>query len=294
MHSAGALRIGNRWRPGKGALKLVSMRVVRFWFLGWVFWFAQFGAEAQTSPDAGPSSVETRVRVAAASDLVFCLDELGRAFRARHPHRTIEVTPGSSGNLFAQIRQGAPYDLFLSADRLYPVRLIEAGAAVSNSLTTYAHGRLVLWTLKPDLPVTNGLTMLNRPDVRRVAIANPDHAPYGRAARDALQRAGLWGTVTNRLVLADNIAQTVQWVQSGAAEVGLVALSLVSAPQLQGVGRWWLLPEEAHSPLEQAAVLTLRGAGNPAAREFLEFLRGREAREVFERFGFRLPAAATE
>jgi molybdate transport system substrate-binding protein len=135
---------------------------------------------------------------------------------------------------------------------------------------------------------------LTRTDVRRVAIANPDHAPFGRAARDALQRAHLWGAVTNRPVLANNFAQTVQWVQSGAADVGLVALSLVSAPQLQGVGRWWLVPEEAHAPLEQAAVLTIRGAGNPAARRYLEFLRGREARRIFERFGFRLPAVDAE
>lgn len=267
------------------------MRVARFWILGWVFWLAPFVADAQTSPGAAAPSGETRVRIAAASDLVFCLDELVRVFGARQPDAKIEVMPGSSGNLFAQIRQGAPYDLFLSADRLYPVRLIEAEAAISNSLTAYAHGRLVLWTLKPDLPVTNGLSMLTLPDVRRVALANPDHAPYGRAARDALQRAGLWDAVTNRLVLADNIAQTVQWVQSGAADVGLVALSLVSAPQLQRVGRWWLVPEEAHAPLEQAAVLTRRGAENPAAREFLQFLRGREARAIFERFGFRLPVA---
>jgi molybdate transport system substrate-binding protein len=238
--------------------------------------------------DASPSPL----RIAAASDLVFCLDALNDAFRTAHPGAQVHVTPGSSGNLFAQIQQGAPFELFLSADRSYPLALIAAGSAESNSLTHYANGRLVLWTLKPEVTVTNGLSVLTQPAFRRLAIANPEHAPYGRAARDALQRAGLWNQVTNRLVLADNIAQAAQWVQTGAVDAGLVALSLVSAPKLQGVGTYWLLPDDRHAPLEQAAVLTRRGATNSVARAYLNFLRTPEARAIFDRYGFRLPTPA--
>lgn len=235
----------------------------------------------------------TPLRIAAASDLMFCLDALNDAFRTAHPGTQVQVTPGSSGNLFAQIQQGAPFDLFLSADRSYPLALIAAGAAESNSLTHYANGRLVLWTLKPEIAVTNGLPVLTQPTFRRLAIANPEHAPYGRAARDALQRAGLWNQVTNRLVLADNIAQAAQWVQTGAVDAGLVALSLVSAPKLKGVGAYWVLPEDSHAPLEQAAVLTRRGTTNAAARAYLNFLRTPKARSIFDQYGFRLPTPTT-
>lgn len=230
------------------------------------------------------------ISLAAASDLVFCLDALHAEYRRESPGTRLQVSTGSSGNFFAQIRHGAPYDVFLSADLRYPRELIAAGEAERDSLVLYAIGRLVLWTTQRGLDPADLRATARHPQVRRFAIANPAHAPYGRAAREALERAGVWEAVQAKLIFGENIAQTAQFVQKGGADAGLVALSLVLAPNLQGVGRWVEVPEDWHSPLEQGAVLTTRGAGNPAARAYLEFLRSAAAREIFHRYGFRLPA----
>jgi molybdate transport system substrate-binding protein len=229
------------------------------------------------------------IAVAAASDLVFCLEDLHARFQQANPRVSIMFTSGSSGNFFAQIQRGAPFDTFLSADMRFPRELAKSGQAVESSLTRYAVGRVVLWTTRSNIVVTNGLSVLTNAAVRRIAIANPDHAPYGRAAKAALEHEKLWDPVKDKLVLGENIAQTAQYVQSGNADVGLVALSLVSAPKLRNTGAWWLIPDGWHPALDQGAVLTTRGRDNPAARAYLEFLRSKEAREVFERHGFRLP-----
>lgn len=230
------------------------------------------------------------VAIAAASDLVFCLDALHDALRRQAPDLRLQVSTGSSGNFFAQIRQGAPFDVFLSADLRYPQQLIAAGAAEEKSLTRYAVGRLVLWTTRSDVALSALGDVVRHPGVRRFAIANPAHAPYGRAAREALEQAGAWDAVQPKLVRGENIAQTAQFVQTGSADAGIVALSLVLAPVLREVGRWIEIPADQHAPLEQAAVLTRRGAGNPAAVRYVAFLRSSEARAVFDRFGFRLPS----
>ncbi|MEI9960048.1 MAG: molybdate ABC transporter substrate-binding protein [Limisphaerales bacterium] len=196
---------------------------------------------------------------------------------------------GSSGNFFAQIQRGAPFDVFLSADASYPQKLIESKTADAASLTPYAVGRLVLWTMNTNLLVTDGLNVLTNVSVRKIAIASPEHAPYGRAAKAALESVKLWEPLQPKIVLGENIAQTAQFVQTGNADAGLIALSLVSAPKLKNVGRWWLVPETLHPRLEQAAVLTMQGAENPDARAYLEFLRSPAARKVFDQFGFRLP-----
>ena len=230
------------------------------------------------------------VSIAAASDLVFCLEELNRQFTNSHPGVTLKTSTGSSGNFFAQIRNGAPFDVFLSADMSYPKELIKAGAAEESSLFQYAVGRLALWTANTNLALTNGLLALRNPAVKRIAIANPEHAPYGRAARDALRHAGLWDALQPRLVFGENISQTAQFVQSGNADAGIVALSLVLSPKLANVGRWTPVPPETHPPLEQGAVLTLRGKDNSAARAYLKFLQSGQAREIFDRYGFRMPS----
>ena len=227
--------------------------------------------------------------IAAASDLVFCLEELNRQFTNSHPGVTLKTSIGSSGNFFAQIKNGAPFDLFLSADMSYPKELIKAGAAEESSLFQYAIGRLALWTMNTNLALTNGLRVLRDPAVKRVAIANPEHAPYGRAAREALRHTGLWDGLQSKLVLGDNISQTAQFVQSGNADAGIVALSLVLSPKLTNVGRWVHVPSDTHPPLEQGAVLTRRGKDNTAARDYLKFLQSGKAREIFDRYGFRLP-----
>ncbi len=232
-----------------------------------------------------------RVSIAAASDLVFCLEALHAEFIKAEPGTVMQVATGSSGNFHAQIRNGAPYDVFLSADLRYPRALITAGAADESSLTLYAIGRIVVWTLRPDLDLESLASIVRNPLVRRFAIANPDHAPYGLAAHQALEASGLLNEVRPRLVLGENISQTAQFVQTGNADAGIVAMSLVLAPALAGQGRWMELPADLHAPLEQGAVLTTRGAANPAARRYLEFLRSPAARAIFERYGFRLPAA---
>ena len=245
------------------------------------------GADAKAASENG--SRRGRLHVAAASDLVYCLEALQVAYSGLAPDVDVTVSTGSSGNFFAQIRHGAPYDVFLSADIRYPRALVDAGLAKGETLRTYAIGRLVLWSTRPEIEVAQGLTSLGSERVRRVAIAQPEHAPYGRAARQVFERSGLWTAVQRKLVLGENIAQTAQFIQTGHADVGLVALSLVRAPRLRGIGRYWLVPDDLHEPLEQAVVLTRRGAANPAAVEFIAFLSKPTAREIFERFGFSLP-----
>lgn len=230
------------------------------------------------------------VAVAAASDLVFVLEELNHAFSQTHPESSVRVSTGASGSLFAQLRQGAPFDVFLSADHEFPRELARLGLADTNTLFTYAIGHLVLWTTRTNVPVEQGLSILTNDAIRRVAIANPLTAPYGRAARAALTNAGVWPVVEPRLVIGENIAQTAQFVQTGAVDAGLVGLSLVTAPRLRGVGRWWPVPEATHPRLEQGGILTQRGATNETAKAYLDFLRSPAARVIFDRYGFR-PAA---
>lgn len=227
--------------------------------------------------------------VAAAADLEFCLVSLNRVFRKAHPAVDVKVTTGSSGNLFAQIRNGAPYDVFLAADVAYPHKLMEDGDAVRGSLTPYAVGRVAVWTLKPGLDVKQGVRMLTDPAVGRVAIADPAHAPYGRAAKQALEHVGLWSQVRPKLVMGENISQTAQFVQAGGADAGIIALSLLLSPQLKGKGRFELIPESFHSRLMQAAVITKLGGNHPGSRDYLAFLKTPMARNVFISFGFVLP-----
>ena len=230
--------------------------------------------------------------IAAAADLVFCLDALDAEFKKAHPDADLKVSSGSSGNFFAQIQNGAPFDVFLSADMKYPRDLAQAGQADAKTLTPYALGRIVLWTTRPDVDVSGGLGSLTGERIKKIAIANPDHAPYGRAAKEALEHEKLWAAVQSKLVLGENIAQTAQFVQTGNADAGIVALSLVLAPATKGIGKYVEIPDAFHTPLEQGLVITKHGTGNPLAAEYLEFLRSKAARTIFDTYGFRLPPAA--
>ena len=229
------------------------------------------------------------VTVAAASDLVYCVEQLNTAFARIRPTADVTTSVGSSGTFFAQIRNGAPFDVYLSADMNFPRRLIAEKAADANSLTPYAIGRIVVWTMRPDLDISAGIRSLASPAVSRIAIANPEHAPYGQAAKAAMQNAGIWKDVESKVVTAQNIAQARQFVQTGNAEIGIIALSLAMAPAMKGIGQYVLVPEEAHPRLEQGAVLTNQGAQNPAARAYMDFLKSRQARLIFEKYGFVLP-----
>jgi len=227
--------------------------------------------------------------IAAAADLTLCLDDLNAAFKKSHPEADLKSTTGSSGNFLAQIKNGAPFDVFLSADMSYPRELVKSGQADEASLTLYATGHIVLWSTNPAVDVSKGLTVLNSEAVKKFAIANPDVAPYGRAAKAALQSAGLWQQVQPKLVSGENIAQTAQFVQSGNVDAGIVALSFVLSPKVVGTGKYYRIAEDQYPVLEQGAVITSKGAANPLARAYIDFLRSPEARAVFDRYGFLLP-----
>ena len=229
------------------------------------------------------------VSVAAASNLLYALDALHAAFAKSAPDIALTVATGASGNLVAQIKNGAPYDVFLSADLDYPQALVASGQAVAASLTTFATGRLVLWTTRPasDLPLTSIAATVRDPAVKKLAVANRDTAPYGRAARQALDRLGLTSAAQPKLVTGENVTQTAQFVETGGADAGFVALSLVLSPRLKDRGRWLEVPAELHDPLAHGAILTLRGATNPSARRYLEFLRSEPAQKILRDFGYR-------
>jgi molybdate transport system substrate-binding protein len=227
-----------------------------------------------------------RVRVAAASDLQFALDEVIRQFAGRHPSVRVEPTYGSSGNFHAQLRQRAPFDLFLSADMSYARDLVARGVGQERDLFAYAVGRLVVWVPNGSAlrPERDGLRALL--SAKRVAIGNPRHAPYGRAAEAALRNAGVWRALEPRLVLAENIAQAAQFVQSGAADAGLVARSLTAAPSMRAAGRFWEVPADAYPALVQGGLVLPWAASRDSTLQLRDFLIGPGGRAVLSAFGF--------
>lgn len=235
---------------------------------------------------AGAGRAET-ITVAAAADLKFAMDEIVTAFEAAHPGDRIEVVYGSSGKFHTQIQQGAPYDLFFSAD-VDLARHLAANGFAASEVEPYAIGRLVLWSATLDATRMTLESLLD-PAITRVAIAHPQHAPYGRRAEEALRAAGLWERVEPKLVFGENISQAAQFVESGNAQVGILALSLAIAPQLAARGGYSLVPEALHTPLEQGFVVTRRSSGNALARRFADFVCGAAGRASMMRYGFALP-----
>jgi molybdate transport system substrate-binding protein len=232
------------------------------------------------------------LRIAAASDLQFAFSDLASQYEKQSGAK-LSITDGSSGNFFAQIQNGAPFDLFFSADISYPQKLIEAGLAEPDSRYTYAFGRIVLW-LPSDSPLNPAQAQWNTlldPRIQKIAIANPEHAPYGRAAVAALQKAGFYEQVKSKLVYGENISQAAQFVQSGSAQAGILALSLTFAPAMKS-GKTWEIPRDLYPPLEQAVVLLKSSPNKSAAGAFLAFLRTEQARATLARYGFTLPAVA--
>lgn len=222
---------------------------------------------------ASPASRAEVLTVAAAADLKFALEHCVQAFRRDHPGVEVKVIYGSSGNIFSQIANGAPYDLFLSADKKYPDALVAGGHADAGSMFSYAFGRLAVW-VPNDSPIdVAGMAALNDPAAKKVAIANPDHAPYGQAAVAAMKSLGVYEDVKHKLVLGENVAQTAQFVEAGAADIGIIALSLAVAPVLSAKGRYWEVPPDAFPRLEQAGVITSQAANPAAAEKFAGFLK---------------------
>jgi molybdate transport system substrate-binding protein len=209
------------------------------------------------------------------------------------PELKVNVTYGSSGNFFAQISNEAPFDVFMSADADYPRKLVDAKLALPDTFFSYAVGSLALWARKDSglAPDKRGAALFTEASVKRIAIANPRHAPYGRAAEAALKALGVHAQVESKLVLAENVAQAAQFAQSGAADVALLAHAWATAPPLAALGSFWHVPTELHPPLEQAGVILAKAKNVEAARELRAFLIGGAARKIFEAFGFGMPGA---
>jgi molybdate transport system substrate-binding protein len=227
--------------------------------------------------------------IAAASNLTYALEALDAEFRNTSPSVDVTTTAGASGSLVAQIRDGAPYDVFLSADLEFAEALVKSGSADAGSLTPFAVGRLVIWTVKPGVDISDIAATVRSPAVRVLAIASPDSAPYGRAARQALEKLGLWPVAVPKLVTAENISQATQFVETGNADAGFVALSAVVSPRLRGKGRWLEVPAGLYEPLTQVAVITSHGSANPQSARFVAFLGSAAARRVLNGFGYGVP-----
>ncbi len=262
-------RLSSAW-PGRGIRFLWGVVAVALLLVGCG------GPAARGSADP--------LYVAAAANLATALPDVNRAFRAA---TGIPVTPvwGSSGTLAQQIANGAPYDVFLSANESYVDDLIAQGHLVAESKRIYALGTLALVVAVDREAVVASLTDLTRPEVERIALANPDHAPYGQAAVEALRRAGVWSQVTTKVVMGENVRQALQFVQTGNADAGLVAAALLPAPGV--VVR--PVPQNLYTPVRQAAAVVARSASPEGAQRFLAFLTGPEGQAILRQHGYRLP-----
>ncbi len=253
----------------------------------------QLPASGAATPTAGRVQNEIpqgngQLRIAAASDLKFALEEVVAAFNRSHANAQLTVTVGSSGSFFAQLSNKAPFDLFLAADIDYARRLVEQGHGAPGSAFPYARGHIVLWSLKdsPRDVERAGFSLLGETEVKSIAVANPKTAPYGRAAIEALKSLGVYEAVKSKLVYGDSVAHAAQMVESGAADLGLIALSLALSPTLRERGKFWQVPADAYQPIIQGGVI-LSWAEDPAlAVEFREFLLSGQGTAILKEFGF--------
>ena len=241
-------------------------------------WLALAGA----MPVAGAEAPS--LTVFAAADLGFAFKEIVPRFEKSVGAR-VSLVLGSSGNLATQIEHGAPADVFFSADRAFVERLAARGAVIAESRAVYAQGRIILATARSFGPRLTDLRQLGDPRIRHVAIANPVHAPYGRAAEEALRKVGLWDAVKPKLVFGENIRHALQFIQTGAAEAGIVALSVANVPEIE----WTLIDSSLHAPLQQVAVVVKRTARPELGLAFIQFVNGPEGRSIMKRYGFILP-----
>jgi len=241
-------------------------------------------------PSVNLSAQEQKVvRVAAAADLQFAMEELSKGLESKSGIK-VEVTTGSSGNFFAQIQSGAPFDLFFSADADYPRRLEASGFAEPGTLCEYAIGQIVIWTpanSQVSVSQEKWNTLLDA-RIEKIAIANPSLAPYGHAAVSALQKAGIYEKVKAKLVYGENISQAAQFVQSGNAQAGIIAHSLALSPGMKD-GKVWEIPADMHPPIQQAAVVLKNSKDKAAAMAFLDFVKSGAGRAILEKSGFTVP-----
>lgn len=234
---------------------------------------------------AGCSKPNEKVVVATAANVQFVMQELQKVFE-KETSIKLELVVSSSGKLTTQIREGAPFDLFVSADTRYPQEIYANGGS-ENSPKVYARGALVLWTR--DSTATPQLSLLTSPNVKKIAIANPRTAPYGQAAVEVLQNAGLYEQVKSKLVYGESIAQTTQYIATGAADVGFTALAVVLSPEMKNVGSWTKLDSTTYKPIDQAAVLLLHSEASPkraTSKQFYDFLYSEKAKAIFRQYGY--------
>ena len=250
----------------------------------WLLTLWWVGVLASGCPRQTPDGSAAPVRVAAASDLMLAFEELGSVFHAT-TGQAVVFTFGSSGRLSQQVRQGAPFDVFASANLPFAEQAVASGACLADSQAIYARGRIVVWTRRGVEP-PQVLGDLSARRFQRVGIANPEHAPYGVAAQEALQHVGIWEELRPRLVLGDNVRQALQFGETGNAEAVVAALPLVV---LDTENPWFLIDEALHTPLDQALVVCTRGHNPSGGRAFAAFVMSAEGQSVMRRYGFVLP-----
>ena len=230
--------------------------------------------------------------MAAAADLQFAMQDVAARFQ-KETGKAVKLVFGSSGNFFQQIPNGAPFDMFFSANLDYPKKLEAAGLTVPGSYYLYAKGKIVIWATKDSkLDLNSGMQALLNSSVSKIAIANPQHAPYGQAAVAAMKTEGVYDRLKDRLVLGENISQTASFVVSGAADVGIIALSLALSPNLKDKGRYADVPAGEYPPIEQACVILSSSKNKQAAQQFLSFFKTPAIGELLRSYGFDLPATS--
>jgi molybdate transport system substrate-binding protein len=226
------------------------------------------------------------ITVAAAADLQFAMQDVGARFQ-KQTGKEVKLIYGSSGNFFQQIQNGAPFDMFFSANLDYPKKLESAGLAVSGSYYQYAKGKIVVWVPNESkLDLSSGLQVLMNPSIKKIAVANPQHAPYGQAAVAAMQNENIYDKLKDKFVLGENISQTASFVVSGAADVGIVALSLAISPNMKDKGRFAEIPAAEYPPIEQACVILSSSKNKETAKQFLSFIKTAEVADTLRTYGF--------
>ena len=231
------------------------------------------------------------ITVAAAADLQFAMKDVATQFQ-QQTGKEVKLIYGSSGNFFQQLQNGAPFDMFFSANLDYPKRLESTGLTEPGSYYEYAKGRIVIWVPKDSkLDLSSGVGVLLNPSIKKIAIANPQHAPYGQAAVAAMQKEGMYEKVKDKFVLGENISQTASFVVSGSADVGIVALSLALSPNLKDNGRYFEIPSVDYPPIQQACVILSSSQHKETARQFLSFIKSAGAADTMKGYGFDVAAS---
>jgi molybdate transport system substrate-binding protein len=226
------------------------------------------------------------ITIAAAADLRFALDNITKLYKDKHPDVKVDVIYGSSGNLFQQITNQAPFDLFFSADVSFSIKL-EEQKLTSGKPTIYAVGHLVLWSASKD--VSKGLDLLKSEDIKKISIANPEVAPYGKRAVESLNYYKLYDIIKDKIVKGDNVSQAAQFVLTGNAEAGIIALSLALSPEMSSKGKYYLIDEKSYSKLEQAYVILKKSEKKKELLDFVKFLDSKKVKDILSKYGFKLP-----